>query len=127
MLVLILDVYLVVVIYKSGEKQNYALTIRAYAFISTLMIYLIIVDGINVVNGDILPFLYKYPINKLTPAEIVQVEALICTLTLHKPVFRASDLFVVGTGLLASVSGTIVTYVLVALQFNAKFSQQNTC
>ncbi|KAF2881813.1 hypothetical protein ILUMI_24369 [Ignelater luminosus] len=72
---------------------------------------------------DILSFLSKYPISKLSTAEAIQVETFITTLLLQKPVFRASDVFTVGTRLLASMSGTIVTYLLVALQFHATWIQ----
>ncbi|KAF2893178.1 hypothetical protein ILUMI_12994, partial [Ignelater luminosus] len=53
-------------------------------------------------SEDILSFLFKYPISKLSPAEAAQVEMLITTLTIQKPVLRASDIFTVGTRLLAS-------------------------
>ncbi|KAF2900677.1 hypothetical protein ILUMI_05513, partial [Ignelater luminosus] len=72
---------------------------------------------------DILSFLLKYPISKLSPTEAAQVETLITTLTIQKPVLRASDIFTVGTKLLASISGTVVTYVLVALQFHASWTK----
>ncbi|CAH0545678.1 unnamed protein product [Brassicogethes aeneus] len=54
-------------------------------------------------NEDILSFLFKYPISKLTAAESAQVEMLITTLITQKPVLRASDIFTVGTRLLAAV------------------------
>ncbi|KAK4874528.1 hypothetical protein RN001_013888 [Aquatica leii] len=66
---------------------------------------------------DILSFLFKYPVSKLSATDTTQIEMLIVTLNLHKPVLNASDMFVVSTRLLASVFGTVVTYVLVALQF----------
>ncbi|KAF5302953.1 hypothetical protein FQR65_LT19054 [Abscondita terminalis] len=71
------------------------------------------------VSDDILSFLFKYPISKLSVSEASQIEMLIKTIVYQKPVLRASDIFVVSTKLLASVSGTIVTYVLVALQFHS--------
>ncbi|KAF2905295.1 hypothetical protein ILUMI_00889 [Ignelater luminosus] len=55
-------------------------------------------------SEDILSFLFKYPISKLSTAEAAQVEMLITTLNIQKPVLRASDIFTVGTRLLASVS-----------------------
>ncbi|KAF2900674.1 hypothetical protein ILUMI_05510 [Ignelater luminosus] len=75
-------------------------------------------------SEDLLSFLFKYPISKLSAAEAAQVEMLITTLTIQKPVLRASDMFTVGTRLLASISGTVVTYVLVALQFHASWTEQ---
>ncbi|KAF2901087.1 hypothetical protein ILUMI_05098 [Ignelater luminosus] len=74
-------------------------------------------------SEDLLSFLFKYPISKLTTAEATQVELLITTLTIQKPVLRASDVFTVGTRLLASISGTVVTYVLVALQFHGSWTK----
>ncbi|KAF2898269.1 hypothetical protein ILUMI_07910 [Ignelater luminosus] len=74
-------------------------------------------------SEDILSFLFKYPISKLSTAEANQVEMLITTLNIQKPVLRASDIFTVGTRLLASISGTVVTYVLVALQFHASWAR----
>ncbi|KAF2888689.1 hypothetical protein ILUMI_17484, partial [Ignelater luminosus] len=49
-----------------------------------------------------MPFLFKYPISKLSSAEATQVEMLITTFHLQKPVLEASDIFTVGTRLLAS-------------------------
>ena len=51
--------------------------------------------------------------------ESLQVEMLIITLGLQRPVLRAADVFTVGKHLMASVSGTVLTYLLVALQFSA--------
>lgn len=70
------------------------------------------------------------------------METLITTLTLQKPIVRVSDIFTVGTRLYASVSnacgivnssndfigflqisGTVVTYVLMAVQFRASWTQ----
>lgn len=77
-------------------------------------------------SDDTLSFLFKYPISKLSEAEayqvktvstvfgqlcilllFFQVEMLIYTLSTHKPTIKASDIFTVGTKLLASVSSTI--------------------
>jgi hypothetical protein len=89
-------------------------------------------------SQDILSFLFRCPISKLSPLESAQIEMLITTLTLQKPQLKASDIFTIGTGLLASVrinckdtqgyflvkvSGTVLTYVLVALQFHALWSK----
>lgn len=49
-------------------------------------------------------FLFRYPISKLTSEEAAQVELLITTLTLQKPILKAGDIFTVGTRLMASVS-----------------------
>jgi hypothetical protein len=88
-------------------------------------------------SQDILSFLFRCPISKLTPLESAQIEMLITTLTLQKPQLNI-DIFTIGTGLLASVrinckhtqgyflvkvSGTVLTYVLVALQFHALWSK----
>ncbi|KAG5875142.1 hypothetical protein JTB14_019563 [Gonioctena quinquepunctata] len=74
-------------------------------------------------NEDVLSFLFKYPISKLTREEAAQVEMLVATLTLQKPVVKASDTITVGRRLLASISGTVLTYVLVALQFRAAWTK----
>ncbi|KAF5279270.1 hypothetical protein FQR65_LT15441 [Abscondita terminalis] len=81
------------------------------------------IDNISKVSDDILSFLFKYPISKLSVSEASQIEMLIKTIVYQKPVLRASDIFVVSTKLLASVSGTIVTYVLVALQFHSAWTK----
>jgi hypothetical protein len=89
----------------------------------------------------VLSFLFKYPISKLTFVESAQIEILINTLTMQKPLIKASDMFTMGTRLLASVkiyyktrvlsiygflqiSGTVLTYVLVALQFHVLWSKE---
>ncbi|KAF5281033.1 hypothetical protein FQA39_LY05238 [Lamprigera yunnana] len=69
-------------------------------------------------NNDLLSFLFKYPISTLTNEEANQVEMLIKTLILQKPVLRASDLCTIGIRLVAPVSGFVLTYVLVAVQFH---------
>jgi hypothetical protein len=88
-------------------------------------------------SQDILSFLFRCPISKLSPLESAQIEMLITTLTLQKPQLNI-DIFTIDTGLLASVrinckdtqgyffvkvSGTVLTYVLVALQFHALWSK----
>ncbi|CAG9858749.1 unnamed protein product [Phyllotreta striolata] len=80
--------------------------------------YIWLINQLILIGDDLLSFLYKYPINRLSRSEASQVEMLILTLTLEKPILRASDIFTVGTVLLSTVSGNAVTYVLVALQFN---------
>ncbi|KAK4874529.1 hypothetical protein RN001_013889 [Aquatica leii] len=70
-----------------------------------------------------LSFLFKYPISKLTAPEAAQIELLIITLNLQKPVLTASSIFVVGTRLLGSIIATIVTYVLVAIQFHPSWTK----
>ncbi|CAH1367214.1 unnamed protein product, partial [Tenebrio molitor] len=64
-------------------------------------------------SQDILSFLFKRPVSKLSALESAQIEMLITTLILQKPQLKASDIFIVGTGFLASVLGTILTYLLV--------------
>nr|XP_008190686.2 PREDICTED: uncharacterized protein LOC103312264 isoform X2 [Tribolium castaneum] len=77
---------------------------------------------VAVMSQDILSFLFKCPISKLNKLESAQVEMLIATLTIQKPEVKVSDIFTIGTGLLASISGAVLTYVLVALQFHAIWS-----
>jgi hypothetical protein len=50
-----------------------------------------------------LSFLFKRPVSKLSALESAQIEMLITTLILQKPQLKASDIFIVGTGFLASV------------------------
>jgi hypothetical protein len=54
-------------------------------------------------SQDILSFLFKRPVSKLSALESAQIEMLITTLILQKPQLKASDIFIVGTGFLASV------------------------
>ncbi|XP_031352485.1 uncharacterized protein LOC116177614 [Photinus pyralis] len=80
-----------------------------------------IVDSIqqfDTLTDEILSFLFKYHVSKLTRTEAAQVEMLINVITAQRPIFNACDIFVVGTKLFATVCGTIVTYVMVALQFH---------
>ncbi|XP_044270063.1 uncharacterized protein LOC123014844 [Tribolium madens] len=86
------------------------------------IIVLFKLQELNSLSQDILSFLFKCPISKLNKLESAQVEMLIATLTLQKPEIKISDILTVGTGLLASISGTVLTYVLVALQFHAIWS-----
>jgi hypothetical protein len=54
-------------------------------------------------SQDILSFLFKCPVSKLSALESAQIEMMINTLILQKPQLKASDIFTVGTELLASV------------------------
>ncbi|KAJ3663180.1 hypothetical protein Zmor_007486 [Zophobas morio] len=77
---------------------------------------------IATMSEELLSFLFKFPISKLTVLECAQIDMLISTLSLQKPDIKASDIFTLGTGLLVSIAGTVLTYVLVALQFHASWS-----
>ncbi|XP_074038507.1 uncharacterized protein isoform X1 [Leptinotarsa decemlineata] len=121
--VLIINIYLWV----TPRDEKYFLDIK---FLQLRTVFLIL--GIfelalsldkNNLNEDVLSFLFKYPISKLTRQEAAQVEMLVATLILQKPVVRASDTITIGRRLLASISGTVLTYVLVALQFRAAWSE----
>ncbi|KAJ8922447.1 hypothetical protein NQ315_004394 [Exocentrus adspersus] len=91
-----------------------------HSFLSVMSAVICIeANSIHFMSRDLISFLYKYRINKLSDAEALQVEMLLITLHTEKPVLTASNLFTFGISLLASVSGTAVTYVLVALQFHA--------
>ncbi|KAF2901088.1 hypothetical protein ILUMI_05099 [Ignelater luminosus] len=120
----IINFYMLVLLYSDNSTGDILLTTRTYGGVIGSIIYLNITQEVYAVSEDILSFLFKYPISKLSPAEAAQVEMLITTLIIQKPVLRASDIFTVGTRLLASISGTVVTYVLVALQFHASWTKQ---
>uniref|UniRef100_A0A6P7G8L0 Uncharacterized protein LOC114339068 n=1 Tax=Diabrotica virgifera virgifera TaxID=50390 RepID=A0A6P7G8L0_DIAVI len=107
----------------------------------------------NTLSDDLISFLYKFPISKLTKAEANQVEMLVTTLVLEKPELRASNIFTVGTNLLSSIEmiitaltaekleltvnnmlvlgkdalssilANVVMYVLVTVQFVISFSK----
>nr|XP_015833217.1 PREDICTED: uncharacterized protein LOC103312264 isoform X3 [Tribolium castaneum] len=64
---------------------------------------------LHVLSQDILSFLFKCPISKLNKLESAQVEMLIATLTIQKPEVKVSDIFTIGTGLLASVKNFQIT------------------
>nr|XP_022912837.1 uncharacterized protein LOC111423748 [Onthophagus taurus] len=70
------------------------------------------------VENDVLSFLYQYPISKLTQIEAGEVLITINSFITHKPLIKASNMFTVGTPLLASISGMVITYLLVAIQFH---------
>ncbi|KAG5886581.1 hypothetical protein JTB14_011293 [Gonioctena quinquepunctata] len=100
-------------------------------FLQTRTVFLIIASLLLILslsnyehlNEDVLSYLFRYPISKLTPREAAQMEMLVSTLTLQKPVVTASYTMTVSKRLLASVSGSVLTYVLVALQFRAAWTK----
>ncbi|KAJ3663176.1 hypothetical protein Zmor_007482 [Zophobas morio] len=113
------------VFYDEELSENAIVTLVVSVFGALSTTYLIFkLDKLGNVSEDILSFLFQCPVSKLNPLESAQIEMLIYTLTLQKPVLKASDIFVLKTGLIASVSGTILTYVLVALQFHAVWSKK---
>ncbi|KAK5640244.1 hypothetical protein RI129_011055 [Pyrocoelia pectoralis] len=105
------------------SKGLIILQIRTCGIIFFLTYNLIHCEMLANVSDDLLSFLFKFPISKLRTEEAAQVEMLIYTLKIQKPVLKASDIFTVGTRLLAPISGTVVTYVLVALQFHKAWSK----
>ncbi|KAF2899422.1 hypothetical protein ILUMI_06753 [Ignelater luminosus] len=123
MSILILCFYFLVIVYIRSEFGDPLLVSRSYGSVFGIIMYVATIERLNIMSQDILSFLFKYPISKLSRAEAAQVELLITTLNIQKPVLNASDIFTVGTRLLASISGTVVTYVLVALQFRASWTK----
>ncbi|KAF5276718.1 hypothetical protein FQR65_LT16231 [Abscondita terminalis] len=101
--IMIVSSYTLVLYCLGVVKIDQFIMFIVYATILCVIIYLAVSEQMNAVSEDILSFLFKYPISKLTAEEAAQVELLIVTLSLHKPVLKASDIFVVGTRLLASV------------------------
>ncbi|VEN49205.1 unnamed protein product [Callosobruchus maculatus] len=73
---------------------------------------------VQIYSDDVLSFLYKFPISKLTNIEADQVQMLVLSLTLEKPVMKASHMFTFGLPLVPVLVSNTVTYVLVALQFD---------
>ncbi|KAF2900675.1 hypothetical protein ILUMI_05511 [Ignelater luminosus] len=114
----IIHFYMVMKAYGDSDIDQILLNLKTYYGVLFVVYYTAMADEVRKVNQDILSFLFKYPISKLSSTEAAQVEMLITTLTVRKPVLKASDIFTISTSLLASISGTVVTYVLVALQFH---------
>ncbi|XP_045461782.1 uncharacterized protein LOC123671927 isoform X2 [Harmonia axyridis] len=118
LIMLVLDFYMLVLLIEKGLwYKNLVDEFRTYAHVLIVIFMMRKGTLIASISDDTLSFLFKYPISKLSETEAYQVEMLIYTLSTHKPTIKASDIFTVGTKLLASISGTVVTYVLVALQF----------
>ncbi|XP_031354650.1 uncharacterized protein LOC116179083 isoform X1 [Photinus pyralis] len=76
-------------------------------------------DKLMNVSDDLLSFLFKYKISKLKKPAADEVELLIKTLIIRKPVMNASKIFVIHTGLLLPVLKTWFTYFLVGVQMLA--------
>ncbi|XP_031354653.1 uncharacterized protein LOC116179083 isoform X4 [Photinus pyralis] len=72
-----------------------------------------------IMSDDLLSFLFKYKISKLKKPAADEVELLIKTLIIRKPVMNASKIFVIHTGLLLPVLKTWFTYFLVGVQMLA--------
>ncbi|KAF2905294.1 hypothetical protein ILUMI_00888 [Ignelater luminosus] len=115
--------YMTTVVALNHDSAEAIFTTRAYGSIGVIAMYALGGEAMKSMNRDTLSFLFKYPISKLNAAEANQVEMLITTLLIRKPILKASDIFKVETRLFASITGTVVTYVLVALQFHAKLSK----
>ncbi|KAL3275936.1 hypothetical protein HHI36_020670 [Cryptolaemus montrouzieri] len=121
---LIFNIYVTVILVKSGFSEDIAITIFRITVSFGLLDYIMTsVQRYTHQNDNLLQFLFKYPISRLKIEEALQVEMLIRTLVSLKPTITASDMFVIGTGLLASLSGVVVTYVLVALQFQPAWAK----
>ncbi|CAH0548003.1 unnamed protein product [Brassicogethes aeneus] len=100
------------------------------AFVSVVIISMCLIDvfGMTIpatmaanIGDDIISYLFRYPTTILKPQEAAQVELLIFTLTALKPKLVASRVFNVEVSLIASISGAVVTYILVALQLHQAF------
>ncbi|XP_044757855.1 uncharacterized protein LOC123316007 [Coccinella septempunctata] len=117
-LTLVINIYVAVMTDFQGSFKE-IFSKQLFAYLSAIGVCNVCFDTeeMNHLSDDTLSFLFKYPISKLSETEAYQVEMLIYTLSSQKPTIKASDIFTVGTKLLASISGTVVTYVLVALQF----------
>ncbi|KAF5306383.1 hypothetical protein FQR65_LT18579 [Abscondita terminalis] len=109
--------------YAKGARVNGIVVFHSFGFVIGLMWYMINGDQMKNVADSLSSFLFKYPISKLSLEEATQIELFIITLRMYKPILTASDMFTVETNLLSSISGTVVTYVLVALQFYATENQ----
>ncbi|KAK9880882.1 hypothetical protein WA026_013210 [Henosepilachna vigintioctopunctata] len=117
-IMLVFDIYMkTLIVQDTSEKKNIFNQLRT--LVHLVGIYALVASGekVTCVSDSTLSFLFKYPISKLSEIEAHQVEMLIYTLSTHKPEIKASDIFTVGNRLLPSISGAVVTYVLVALQF----------
>ncbi|XP_076264012.1 uncharacterized protein LOC143198578 [Rhynchophorus ferrugineus] len=75
-------------------------------------------SDITNLSNDLISYIYKYPITKLTLEEANLVESLLLVLHTHKPKMAIFDIFTVRKSIIPSVVGQVVTYGLVALQFN---------
>ncbi|KAJ3663186.1 hypothetical protein Zmor_007491 [Zophobas morio] len=67
--------------------------------------------------------LFQCSTTKLKSEEAAQIESIIQTLSVLKPDLNASYIFTADMGLIASICGTVLTHVLVALQFRALLSR----
>ncbi|KAF2881816.1 hypothetical protein ILUMI_24372 [Ignelater luminosus] len=104
---LVCSFYILLLIYHDKYDPDPFLKLRTYGFIAAVSLILIETEKLHYVGEDIQSFLFKYPISKLSVAEAAQVEMLMITLRIQKPMFLASDIFTVDTRLLASVSVTM--------------------
>ena len=52
---------------------------------------------------NILSFLFRCRLTKMSPFESAQIEMLVNTLILQRPTMKASDILTIGTGLMATV------------------------
>ncbi|XP_065161027.1 uncharacterized protein [Atheta coriaria] len=107
---------------ENHARVEWMLQLRVYIILGSMFYLVQLVDSINH-SDDITSFLFRYPISKLTPSEAAQIEILLTTLHTQKPILKASGIFTIGTRLMASITGTVITYVLVALQFHASWNQ----
>ncbi|KAF2896848.1 hypothetical protein ILUMI_09328 [Ignelater luminosus] len=97
---------------------------QIFLTILTVTYSLYCVHKLGSVSQDTLSFLFQYPISKLNAEEAAQVETLITVLSTKKPILNGMDIFIYDVSLLASITGTVLTYVLVAFQFSASWVKQ---
>ncbi|CAH0548004.1 unnamed protein product [Brassicogethes aeneus] len=127
---IVLIVYLIgySILYIFNSKQEDTQTTGAFVSVVIISMCLIDVFGMTIpatmtanIGDDIISYLFRYPTAILRPHEAAQVELLIFTLTALKPKLVASRVINVGVSLIASISGAVVTYILVALQLHQAF------
>ncbi|KAK4872626.1 hypothetical protein RN001_014655 [Aquatica leii] len=108
----------VLLIFEQGDMSDLVvITVRVVFTYASAIVILTEVGKLQESNKRMLSFLYKYPSSKLRPEEASQIELILSTFRLCKPSLNALGIFDLGVKLCAACSGTIITYILVLLQF----------
>ncbi|KAK9880883.1 hypothetical protein WA026_013211 [Henosepilachna vigintioctopunctata] len=111
------EIYLIIAfeIFQSNLLISFILTtILEYYFMSEVMRN---IDSLIEQKNGIRSFIYKFPISKLSETEMHKIEMLCYIVTAHNPILNIGDIFYLHGKLIPPISGTILTYTLVALQF----------
>ncbi|XP_049819129.1 uncharacterized protein LOC109602411 [Aethina tumida] len=114
---LIFNIFMIITQWDKVTNYIIILQLRTFGTMVSIVYLMFRAQNVQNVCNDISSYIFKRKLNGFTNFEVLQLETILSCLFLRKPKLTFLNAFIVGTNLLSSISGTIITYVLVALQF----------